>query len=369
MNISKWNLLFVWLLLLLFGILAVYSVSIHESFSLTLSQWEPSNYFYFWRQLRNIWIAIVLWILVYKTPLERFKKYYKRIFLWTIIFQLLVLIPWLGIELNWSRSWIYLPWLGTLQPSEFFKIWFGIFLAWWLNEKKNVLNTQNWIIWYIIVIWLSVLLFLIIKDNGTILVLGILSLISYRYAWWSAKVIWLFIWLWSILWLIIYSQFGYVQERVNFFLNPSTDKNKDKWRQTIQWLISVWWWWIFWRWYWKWIQKFTVPEAQSDFIFATFSEEIWFVGNIFLIFLFWCIIYIYLSSAWNIKDNYYRILWWAMLSTIIVQTFINIWVNTNIIPLTWLTLPFISFWWSGIMANTAQLMILHKIKKTYSPNN
>ena len=368
MNISKWNLLFIWILLLLFGILAVYSVSINESFSLTLSQWEPSNYFYFRRQLRNIWIALFLWIIVYKTPLERFKKYYKRIFLWVIIFQLLVMIPWLGIELNGSRSWIYLPWLGTIQPSEFFKIWFAIFIAWWLNEKKQILNNQNGIIWYIIVIWLSALLFVIIKDNGTILVLWILSIITYRYAWWSSKIIWLFIWLWAIFWIIIYSQFDYVNKRVDYFLNPSLDKNKEQWWQTLQSLISIWWGGVFGRWYGKWIQKFTVPEAQSDFIFATFSEEIWFTGNIFLIFLFWCIIYIYLSNAGNIKDNYYRILGWAMLSTIIVQTFINIWVNTNIIPLTWLTLPFISFWWSGIMANTIQLMILHKIKKTYSTN-
>lgn len=58
--------IFVGIGLLLFGILAVYSVSIHESFTLTLSliakgimNGEPSNYFYFFRQLRNVFFALI----------------------------------------------------------------------------------------------------------------------------------------------------------------------------------------------------------------------------------------------------------------------------------------------------------------------
>lgn len=366
MKIWKWNLLIIWMLIILFGILAVYSVSIQESFSLTLSQWDPSNYFYFFRQLRNLWIAVILWIIIYKTPLERFKKYYKWIFLLAIVIQLLVLSP-LGATYNGSRNWLNLPFLWNIQPSEFFKIWFAIFIAGWLNERKNILSTQKWILWYIILIWLSAILFLVIKDNGTILVMGTLALIVYRYAGGSGRVVWLFILLWSVFGLVVVTQFSYVQDRIQTFLHPESDTNKEwKWRQIAQSLIAIWWWWLTWRWYGKWIQKFNIPEAQSDFIFAAFSEEVWFVGNIFLIFLFWSIVYSYLSTAWNIKDNYFKILGGAMLSTIIIQTFINIWVNTNLIPNTWLTLPFISVWWSGIMANTIQLMILHKIKKNYS---
>lgn len=357
------NLLLIWFLLLLFGIMAVYSVSVQESFSLTLIQWDPSNYFYFFRQLRNIAVALVMWIIVYKMPLERFKKNYKWIFLGMIVFQLLVLTP-IGIDLNGSRSWLYLPWLWTLQPSEFFKIWFGIFIAWWLNEKKNVLNDRVWILWYIIIVWISVLLFLIIKDNGTILVMWILSLVMYWYAWWSGKMVWVFVLLWSLFGVLIVSQFDYVQKRVGYFLNPDPAATEWVWWQIIQSLNSVWWWWILGRWYGKGIQKFTIPEAQSDFIFAAFSEEVGFAWNIFLIFLFWRLMYSYLWSIRNLKDNYYRLLWWSMISLIIIQTFINIWVNINILPLTGLTLPFVSFGGSAIMANMVELMMLHKIIKT-----
>lgn len=366
MKIWKRNLLIIWVVVMVFGILAVYSVSIQESFSLTLSQWEPNNYFYFFRQLRNLWAALVFWAIIYKTPLEWFKKYYKWIFLAAIIFQLLVLSP-LWQVYNWSRSWLNIPFLGNIQPSEFYKIWFAIFISWWLNEKKQVLNTIKWVIGYIIVIWFSVLIFAFLKDNGTILVMWTLSLILYRYAWWKWKIVWLFVVIWCLFGFLIYSQLDYVHNRIQAFLNPDVDKQKEwiSW-QTNQSLISIWWWWTFGRWYGKWIQKFNIPEAQSDFIFAAFSEEVWFVWNIFLIFLFWCIVYSYLYSSNNIKDSYYKILGWSMLITIIMQTFINIWVNINIIPLTWLTLPFISVGGSGIMANTIQLMLLHKIKKMYT---
>jgi cell division protein FtsW (lipid II flippase) len=62
-----------------------------------------------------------------------------------------------------------------------------------------------------------------------------------------------------------------------------------------------------------------------------------------------------------IRDDYNKILAVWILSLIIVQMFINIWVNLKILPNTWLTLPFISHGWSALMVNLIELIILYKI--------
>ena len=100
------------ILLTLIGTLAIYSVSIYESFTLTVSmiakgtlKGDPSNYFYFFRQLRNILMAIISSGLIYYIPMKFFQKE-KNIMIIAIILmvlQLSVFIPGIGITLNGAR--------------------------------------------------------------------------------------------------------------------------------------------------------------------------------------------------------------------------------------------------------------------------
>ncbi|HMT27459.1 MAG TPA: FtsW/RodA/SpoVE family cell cycle protein [Candidatus Absconditabacterales bacterium] len=184
-------------ILILFGILAIYSVSIHESFGLTLKlvelgqYTEPSNYFYFFRQLRNLVVAIVLALIVYKIPLPFFKKEKNivLIFILFLLFQLLVFVPQIGISLNGAKGWLYVPPIGTVQPSEFFKLGYVIFLSSWLLRKKKSLETKNFFTSFFIINGLILGIFLFIPDLGTVLVLGLVALVMARYAGVRAKII------------------------------------------------------------------------------------------------------------------------------------------------------------------------------------
>jgi len=359
--ITGWILVFFWLL-------AIYSVSIYESFNISLKlvhSWamsDPSNYFYFFRQLKNLLIWLVAAFIVYKTPLEFIQKNRNKIFIWFFLFQLLVFTP-LWTELNWATWWLYFKWLWTVQPSEFFKMAFVIFFAWWLLKKKDVLSQPKWFIAFLFITWLFFFVFLQIPDLGTILVLWLVTLIMYWYAWGRLSyIVWL-LWVWLILWVTVWMQFDYVKKRLEHFVNPEIDASW-KWVgwQIQQALISVWGWGFLGNGYGKWLQKFGyIPEAQSDFIFAAFSEEIWLLWNSVLLTLYFLLAYFFLRKLPTVKNEYYRILWVWTLAIIMMQTFVNMWVNIKLLPLTWLTLPFVSFGWTALMINFIELVVLYKI--------
>lgn len=357
--------LIVWAFLLLFGIFAIFSVSIFESFQFTLKSTvyiEPSNYHYFIKQIQHIFVGIFLALLLYITPLSFIKNNKWKILILSVIFLALLFTP-LWIEIKWARNWIYIKWFGTIQPWEFLKLWFVIFFAWWLAKKQKILKSFEWFIAMIVVCVVSLFLFLMLPDFWSLLVLAPIAMIMYAFAWWNVKYIALSGFVWLILVLTLWMKVRYVRERINYFVNPAVDTTtRWIWRQTRQWLIAVWWWWFFGKWYWKWLQKFWfIPEAQSDFIFAAFSEEIWLLGNSILLTLYFLLMWFSIKRLYFVKDVYeqYLVVW--ILSLIFWQAFINIWVNIKLIPLTWLTLPFISYGGTALVVNILELTFLYKI--------
>lgn len=353
-----------WVLLVLYGVAAVYSVSIHESFTYSLKNLEEvTNYFYFTKHLWNILFALVAALVVYKIPLNFVKKYKNIIFIGALILQLLVFVPWLSLELQWASWWILIPWYGTLQPSEFFKLGFVIFFAGWLYRKKSILQEKRWYISYLIFVWMVWFIFLQIPDLGTLLVLALLSVVMYRYAWGKARhlaVMIIGVW---VVWLWVWWQIPYIKARLQYFVNPTIDaRGQSIWYQTENALVAIGAWWLLGNGYGKGLQKFGyIPEAQSDMIFAAFSEEMWFLGNMFMLFLFAYIAYVFLRELPNVKDEYTRIFGIGILATIFIQMFVNVGVNIKILPMTWLTLPFISTGGTALMVNFIQLTFLYKI--------
>ncbi len=362
------------ILLLIFWILAVYSVSIHESFTLTLKVFEdPTNYFYFFRHLRNIAVAIIMALVVYRIPIKFLQKEKNVIIIAVIIFilQLMVFVPGIWVSLNWARWWIDIAWLPSIQPSEFFKLGYVIFMAWWFIRKKRSINSDNqFLISFVVINAIFLFIFLLIPDLGSVLVMGAVWLVMALYAWlnWK-KILWLmFAWIawviviWSIAGMVS-ERFAYIQKRMTYFVSPSSDE-ESRWIgwQNEQALAAIGWWWLFGKWYGKWLQKFGyIPEAQSDFIFSAFSEEIGFMGNMTLLWIYFYLMYYVLSRLKYVRDDYNKMLVVWILSLIIIQVFINMWVNLKILPNTGLTLPFISHGWSALMVNMIELIILYKI--------
>jgi cell division protein FtsW len=87
--------------------------------------------------------------------------------------------------------------------------------------------------------------------------------------------------------------------------------------------------------YGKGLQKFGyIPEAQSDFIFAAYSEEIGFVGDVLLISLYCRMFFYFLRHLQHFRDPQGRMIGVGIISILMVQTFVNIGVNVQLIPNT-----------------------------------
>jgi cell division protein FtsW len=183
----------------------------------------------------------------------------------------------------------------------------------------------------------------------------------------------LVLWGWAILiasvwvlWLSVVNPDNYAYQRIKTFFTTDEQEKKDielkEWWQIQQWLIAIWAWGFFWQWYGKWLQKmWQLPEAYSDMIFAAFSEEIGFVWNMILFLLYIWLFIVVLKRIPYLKDPQMKVLCVWIISLITIQVFVHVGVNVEVLPNTWLTLPFISHGGTALLINLVELMILYKI--------
>lgn len=384
-----YKLFFTVLALVVFWMIMISSVSVYSSFRVTSTMAangyiaEAYNHFYVIRNIMHViaWF-ITLWIVV-KIHYSMFEKFAKYIF-WLALF-LLVIVLTIGTKLWWAKWWLAIPWIPfTIQPTEFLKISLIIFLAAFFKKYKWYLQKfKEWYLPYLSIIWLIVLLVWLQPDFGTILVIIPVSAIMFFYAWANIKHLLITTLLWFILSFSIYSiwdynketwvpnnKLGYITQRIDTFIwnnedlftkTALRDSRKDQIRNS---LITIWSWWFDWLWFGWSIQKYWyLPEVQWDFIFSVIIEELWFTWGIILIMFYLHIWYrgFYIASRVSDLFSKYVAVWIS--SRILLQAFINIGVNLNIMPLTGITLPFISYGWSSLLSLMIALWILLNISR------
>ncbi|MDR0860940.1 MAG: FtsW/RodA/SpoVE family cell cycle protein [Candidatus Peribacteria bacterium] len=179
-------------LLIIRGLLAVYSVSIYESFSMTLKSvnfTDPTNYYFFYQQLKALVYIVVAMVLVWKFPLKIIKSHKFAIvaLVGAFIFQCLVFTGLGDSYGTIAKGRINLPGLPSIQPSEIFKLAYVLFLSSRLLRKKEIMKSTQFLLNFIVINALLYAIFLFIPDFGTILILGITALIMVRYAGLSIK--------------------------------------------------------------------------------------------------------------------------------------------------------------------------------------
>lgn len=367
--------------LLIFWLLAIYSTSVYESFTMSINNLNfpdgPTNYYYFYQQLKAIVYIIIIVVALWKFPIKALKnhKFAGIIMIWTFILQCLVFTK-LWENYNWSRWRINIPHLPSIQPSEFFKLAYVIFLASWLTRKKEQMNSKEFFWVFLILNAILFFVFLLIPDFWTVLIIWMTALIMIWFSWFSLKrtlsILGIGLWAWVIAWFslaLVSDKFSYIQDRFSYFFTTNEEKIQSE-REKVGWqntqaLIAIGWGGFWWNGYGQWLQKYSnLPESYCDFIFAAFSEEIWFKWNIILILLYVWMFWYALKHLQKVTDPQLKLIWAWIISLIIVQAFVNMWVNLKIIPTTWITLPFISAWWSALMVNCIELLLLYKILQT-----
>lgn len=369
-----------WILLLIFWLLAVYSTSVYESFVMTAKSAnfaEPTNYYYFYQQLKSLVYIVIAIIALRKFPVKFLKnhKFASIVMILAFILQCLVFSKWWK-DYNWATWWLNIPHLPSVQPSEFFKLAYVIFLASWLTRKKENMNDPKFLLTFLVLSALLYFIFLLIPDFWTVLIIWSTALIMVRFSGLNLKktlaILWIWVWAWLIAWLTlgaINEKFDYITRRFQYFFTVDKTKLEEErektWWQTTQALIAIGWGGLFGNGYGNGLQKYSnLPESYCDFIFAAFSEEIGFFGNMLLIGLYIRMFWYVLKHLQKINDPQLKLIWIWIISLIIVQTLVNMWVNVQILPTTGITLPFISAGWSSLMVNCIELLLLYKILQT-----
>lgn len=262
----------------------------------------------------------------------------------SIILLILVLIPGIGVEKNFSRRWLNLP-LGpatiSFQPSELAKWSLILFLAAFLDASGDKIRLFKKRFLPICIIAGLVVALIIIEDFGTAAFIALLTFIMLFAA--RAK-IWHLISPMILLAPAFYFAIVTSPTRINrikAFLNPTGDLAANY--QAKQSLIAISSGGIWGTGLGRGISKHGhLPEDTTDFIFAIIAEETGFFGAAFVILLFVAIALLGIRVISRSPDRFSKLLAAGILFTITIQALINLGVVTVLLPTKGIPLPFIS---------------------------
>ena len=314
---------------------------------------------------QQLLFAILGFIIMYLISKINYRLYYKKanLILGICLFLLvLVLIPGIGVIRNGSQSWFSL-FSFSIQPSEFAKLGLIIFISKYLS-KINKINLKQ-VIPVLIIMLITFGLIMLQPDFGTgmILVLSIISLffisgldVKYFYYLFAVGLA-------GITALI--SIAPYRLERIISFINPWKDPLGSGF-QIIQSLYAIGPGGIFGFGFLNSRQKqLYLPEPQTDFIFSIICEEFGIVGAIFVVLLFIILCYCGIKIALNTEDLFAKYLIFGIIFQIIFQAILNLSVVVGLIPVTGVTLPFLSYGGSSLLVSMASIGIILNISKEH----
>lgn len=345
-------------LLSAFGLLMIYSSShIWSEYKFN----DP--YYYVRHQLIFFFIGLILIYFIRKIDYKLYYKYSNIILLGSFILLVLVLIPGLGQVRNGSRSWFGIGSLG-IQPSELAKISLIIFTAKYLSKsEKTIKFFKKGTLPILLIIFLFFGLIMLEPDFGTgmVIVMSLMFMLFISNIKLSFFGIMGTLGLGGIVALIIIAP--YRLARILSFLNPWSDPLGSGF-QIIQSLYAIGPSGLFGKGLGNSVQKhFYLPEPQTDFIFAIISEEFGFLGIMILSILFLTLFYNTIKISLNQKDLFAKYLSFGLIIEIIFQTILNISVVIGLVPVTGVTLPFISYGGSSLLISMISIGIILNISR------
>lgn len=341
-----------------FGIIMVASSS-----SIWASYKFNNPYKYMLHQLLFAFIGFLLMYICSKTDFKLYKKHANKILIGSFILLILVLIPGIGIVRNGSRSWFGIGPFG-IQPSEIAKIAMIIFVSKYLSKYNDYMdNIKEYSLPILLLVLFCFLLILLEPDfgSGAILVLSLVALIFTSKIKVSFFVKIGFVGVLGVVGLIIAAPYRIA--RILAYLNPWSDPLGSGF-QIIQSLYAIGPGGLFGLGLGNSIQKhFYLPEPQTDFIFAIISEELGFVGILIIASCYIVLFYNVIKISLETKDLFGKYLSFGLILELILQTLLNLLVVVGLIPVTGVTLPFLSYGGSSLLTCLIMIGIILNIAK------
>lgn len=343
-------------ILLILGLIIVYSSSYI---------WADFKYddrlFFVKRQLLFGSAGLIVMYLLMRINIYFLKRYAWYILAICFLLLLLVLIPGIGIVRGGAQSWIGVG-AFSIQPSEFMKLGLIIFISAHLStSQKKITSFTKGFLPILLLIFTVFGLIMLQPDLGTGIVLVLTCMMILFIA--GAKIShFISLGIISIIgFAVLIISAPYRMSRITAFLNPWEDPLGDGF-QIIQSLYAIGPGGFMGVGLGKSLQKyFYLPEPQTDFIFSILGEELGFIGGTFTIILFVILFWRGITTALHVSDEFSRYLAIGIILMITIQVMINISVVIGLIPVTGITLPFLSYGGSSLTLTLGSVGILLNI--------
>ena len=346
------------ILLAIFGIIMIYSASS------IWAEYKFNDAFKFVKaQFLFFIVGILAMLVLSKIDYHIYYKKANLILLVCFLLLVLVLIPGIGTIRNGSRSWFGIGSLG-IQPSEFSKIGLIIFVSKYLsNNDRNIKSITKGVFPILGIIGIFFLLIMLEPDFGTGMVI-VLTLITIIFISGVKLSFFIKIGLLGLLGIVgLIAVAPYRIARIVSYLNPWTDPLGSGF-QIIQSLYAIGPGGLLGQGFLNSRQKhFYLPEPQTDFIFSIISEEFGFLGILIVASFFIIIFYRCIKTSINSSDLFAKYLTFGLSFGIIIQAILNLMVVVGLIPVTGVTLPFLSYGGSSLLVSMCSIGIILNISR------
>ena len=342
------NLYIDWLLLAPALILVV--ISLTTLFSVNIA--------YFRTQIISLIVSLIFFFFFTQINIEVLRQFKKYIYIISLI--LLGIIFFIGIESRGAVRWIEI-FGGRLQFSELLKPFLAVAFSAFLAEG---VHSRNKTFFLALILLIPIVLLIILQpDLGSGLIyifVGLFVLLVNGFPLYLFGLAFLPVLVASpFIWSLLHD---YQRQRILTFIHPAVDPQGTSYN-SIQAVIAVGSGAFFGRGWFQGTQstlKF-LPERHTDFIFATLSEGIGFVGSVFVILTFAFLCYRAYVIFRNSEDQFSRLFSACCFSFFLIQGFVNIGMNIGLLPIVGVTLPFVSFGGNSLLSNFIFLGVLSGI--------
>jgi rod shape determining protein RodA len=303
-------------------------------------------------QIAAFSIGLIAMIVAIAVDSAIFERFYLVFYALSILIQLTVFIPGLGLVRYGSRAWINLLGITTMQPSEIVKITFVIALAAYLSRRRDTLHTLKGFAGAF-AFALPIIGLVAYIDMGAGIIMGFVFVGMVFAAGLKGG---LFLRLGGVFILLIPVVYRFMRphqkERFEAFLHPDNTKIEATYQVT-QSKVAI----GSGGLYGKGLGKGTIKESgflpvqESDFIYSVICEELGFLGGVTVI----CLYAVMLLRVWriiaNAREVFSALIAAGFLCMFGFQIFENIGMTMGVMPITGITLPFLSAGGSSVVVN------------------
>jgi len=363
------------LLLLLLGLVTLYSASF------LFASNQPSRFGSGWAPMSSNIVAVLIMLFLFPilsmVNIELFKKGWVVFFilLLTVLINLLPFFPVFqkenhrpGID---AMRWIFLKFPGqrslSFQPSELIKVALPLYLAYILDKNKDRLNNFFYGPLPPVVVT-TIFCFLVLRQSNfsEAVLIALISMVicfvsGIRLRWFTAVLV--------LMVLVGYQlTFGNPEgrwyERIQNFISKTPDEFGEKYQSDLSmeavkaggfWGKGIG----------QGTLKVRMPEVHGDFVFASYVEESGFMGVLVYILLIGFFAWIGYKTAWKSGDRYSQLLAFGLVTSIVIQSLLNIAVVGKVVPTTGIPLPFVSSGGSSLLATLIGSALLVNTTRRY----